>query len=77
MATLQRHLDRMLALGGEKTVALGGDWDGGIVLPADMEGCWSWYAFYEYLAKQNYPEALLQDLFFNNLMRTVREVCTI
>ena len=77
MATLQRHLDHMLALGGEQTVALGGDWDGGILPPVDMEGCWSWYAFYEYLAKQNYPEALLQDLFFNNLMRTVREVCTI
>lgn len=77
MTDLQRHLDHFLALGGEKTVALGGDWDGGITLPAGFEGCWSWPDFYEYLAKQNYPEQLLQDLFFNNLMRTVREVCTI
>ena len=77
MATLQRHLDHFLDLGGEKIVALGGDWDGGITPPEGMEGCWSWLDFYEYLAKQNYPETLLQDLFFNNLMRTVREVCTI
>lgn len=75
--TLRRHLDHILDLGGEKAVALGGDWDGGITMPEGMEGCWSWLDFYEYLLKQNYPEPLLQDLFFNNLMRTVREVCTI
>ena len=77
MDDLLRHLEHFLALGGEKTVALGGDWDGGITPPEGMGGCWSWTDFHEYLAKRNYSEQLLRDLFFNNLMRTVRAVCTI
>lgn len=77
MATLQKHLEHFLSLGGEKNVALGGDWDGCDSLPEGFEGCWSWLDFYEYLLRQNYPEALLRDLYFNNLMRTVKEVCTI
>ena len=77
MDSLRRHLDHFLELGGEKTVALGGDWDGCDKLPQGFEGCWSWLDFYQYLLRKNYPEALLQDLYFNNLMRTVSEVCTI
>ena len=77
MDDLRRHLDHFLALGGEKTVALGGDWDGCDRLPAGFAGNWSWLDFYEYLLRANYAEDLLQDLYFNNLMRTVRAVCTI
>ncbi len=77
MNTLQKHLDHFLALGGEKTVALGGDWDGCDKLPSGWDGVWNWLDFYEHLWKQNYPEQLLRDLYFNNLMRTVIEVCTI
>ena len=77
MDTLLRHLEHYLSLGGEHTVALGGDWDGCDKLPQGFEGSWNWRDFYEYLLKRNYPEDLLQDLYFNNLMRTVRAVCTI
>lgn len=77
MDTLLGHLEHYLSLGGEKTVALGGDWDGCNRLPQGFEGSWNWLNFYEYLLKRNYPEQLLQDLYFNNLMRTVRAVCTI
>jgi microsomal dipeptidase-like Zn-dependent dipeptidase len=62
----------MLDLGGAKVVGLGGDWDGcdpieplsNIVQLTDL---------YEYLLIHNYPEDLLEDLFYNNLMRVVRE----
>ncbi len=76
MDTLRRHLDHFLDLGGAKTVALGGDWDGCSDLPEGFNGAWSWIDFYEYLLKHNYPENLLRDLYFNNLMRMVSEVCT-
>lgn len=76
MDTLRRHLDHFLDLGGEHTVALGGDWDGCSDLPEGFSGAWSWLDFYEYLLRHNYPEDLLRDLYFNNLMRTVSEVCT-
>ncbi len=76
MDTLRRHLDHFLALGGEHTVALGGDWDGCSDLPEGFSGAWNWLDFYEYLLQRNYPEPLLQNLYFNNLMRMVNEVCT-
>lgn len=76
METLRRHLDHFLELGGAHTVALGGDWDGCSDLPEGFQGAWNWIDFYEYLLKHNYPEDLLRDLYFNNLMRTVSEVCT-
>lgn len=77
MDDLRRHLDHMLDLGAYANVALGGDWDGCYPLPEGFSGAWNWRDFYEYLYAGNYPEALLQDLFFNNLMRIVREVCII
>lgn len=73
---LMAHLEHFLSLGGEKTVALGGDWDGCDVLPEGYTGVWSWADFYETLLRSNYSEDLVKDLFFNNLMRTVNRVCT-
>ncbi|MCD8146159.1 MAG: dipeptidase [Clostridiales bacterium] len=74
--TLLAHLEHFLSLGGEKNVALGGDWDGCDRLPQGYAGVWSWADLYETLLLHNYPESLVKDLFFNNLMRTVRQVCT-
>ena len=71
---LMRHLEHFLALGGEENVALGGDWDGCESLPRGWTGIWNWADFYELLLRENYPEELVRDLFFNNLMRTVRQL---
>lgn len=72
LEAVRRHLDHILALGGAKSVALGGDWDGAdLIKPLShitrLEG------FYRYLLEQGYGEALLHDLFYNNLMRVVRQ----
>lgn len=74
--TLLAHLEQFLSLGGEQTVALGGDWDGCSALPEGYTGVWNWADLYEMLLRRNYPEALVKDLFFNNMMRTVNDVCT-
>lgn len=74
--TVIAHLEHFLARGGERTVALGGDWDGCDRLPQDYTGVWSWAALYEALLQRNYRESLVQDLFYNNFMRTVNRVCT-
>ena len=72
---LLRHLEHFLALGGENTVALGGDWDGCDRLPEGYTGVWNWADFYNTLLRHNYPESLVRDLFYNNLMRTVHAGC--
>lgn len=70
------QIEHIWALGGRKSLALGGDWDGGITGPAGYEGVWDWARLYERLLRDNVPEGLIQDLFFNNMMRIVSEVCT-
>lgn len=69
---LRAHLDRILELGGAANVGLGGDWDGCDTIDAlpsiDKLGC-----FYEYLLCHGYNETVVRDLFYNNLMRVVRQ----
>lgn len=68
------HLYHILQLGGVQTVALGGDWDGCHPID-DLKYINDLTKLYEYLLSKNYSESFLQDFFFNNLMRVVRETC--
>jgi len=69
---VRAHLDHMLDLGGSGTVALGGDWDGCDTIAA-LPTVAVLPELYEYFLAHNYSENLLTDLFYNNLMRVVRE----
>lgn len=72
MDALIAHLEHFLSLGGEKTVALGGDLDGCETVDG-MEDITGWRRLYERLLQLNYRETVLEDLFYNNLMRVVSE----
>lgn len=74
--TVLAHLDRMLELGGENTVALGGDWDGVSSLPDGFRDISGWHILYEELLRRNYTKKLIENLFYNNMSRIVREVCS-
>ena len=69
--TCLRHLEHFLDLGGEKTVAMGGDLDGCESLPAGMAGVQDVPLIRQELEKRGYDEALLDDLFWNNWRRVV------
>ena len=71
-----RVLEHFLDLGGEDTVALGGDWDGIQRAPAGVEDITGWAAFYRRLEDLGYSRELLEKLFYKNLMRVVERVCT-
>lgn len=73
--TVRRHLEHFLELGGEDTVALGGDWDGISRLPEGLRDVTGWAALRRYLETCGYSEVLLDKLFYKNLMRVVRQVC--
>ena len=68
---VRAHLDRLLELGGEHCAALGGDWDGCDTIPA-LPAIDSLPRLYEHLLRHGYTETVVQDLFYNNLMRVVR-----
>ena len=68
---VRAHLDHILELGGASNAALGGDWDGCDTI-ADLPAIDSLPRLYEHLLRHGYGETVVQDLFYNNLMRVVR-----
>lgn len=61
---LRRHLDRMLALGGERTVALGSDFDGA-AMPSFLKDVLGLYRLYACVVEW-YGEALAHRIFSQN-----------
>ena len=71
------HLEHIWQLGGEDSAALGGDWDGAAGrMPQGFRVIRDWRVLYGALLARNYPEHLIQNLFYNNMMRIVSEVCS-
>lgn len=74
--TAVAHIEHFCSLGGEKNIAIGGDWDGCGLFPG-VERVTDIEKLYERLLRRNFRESLVQDIFCHNMMRVVREVCTI
>ncbi|MCL2654787.1 MAG: membrane dipeptidase [Coriobacteriia bacterium] len=62
-----RHLDHWLALGGEKTIALGSDYDGADV-PKWLDPCDKLATLYSRVT-QEFGTQITNDLFYNNARR--------
>ncbi|MGI5978700.1 MAG: dipeptidase [Oscillospiraceae bacterium] len=72
--TLVRHAEHFLSLGGEKTLCLGGDWDGVDYLPHGLTGIESCGEIYEAMLRRNWKEDLVRDIFYNNLFAYLEKV---
>jgi membrane dipeptidase len=66
------HAEHFLALGGRKSLGLGSDFDG-CDLPADISGVQDVAKIYEAMLRQNWPEDLVRDIFYNNFKRVFDE----
>ena len=62
------HIEHFLALGGEQAVFLGTDFDGIGQTPEGLNGVEDMERLYDGLLRRNYPEQLVQDIFYNNLL---------
>lgn len=69
---VRRHLDHILELGGERCVALGGDWDGAELI-APLSHITRLEDLYESFLRWGYQETFLHNLFYKNLMGVVRQ----
>ena len=69
------HIEHFCALGGEKHISMGGDWDG-CETPEEFRSILDVEKIYERLLQRNFPENLVRDIFYHNLMRVVKKVCT-
>lgn len=74
--TVIRHIEHWFGLGGEENVSLGGDWDGIGRTPRGISGIQDLDKLADRLLRLNYKEEQVDGLFWKNLMRVVREVCT-
>ena len=69
MEDILRHTEHFLSLGGEDTLAMGGDMDGS-AMPEDMaDGLGGIPRLYELFLRHNYSETLLDKLFYGNAAR--------
>jgi len=75
--TVVAHMEHFLALGGEKTIAMGADFDGYDQLPQGIGGVEDMDKLAERLLQKNYSETLVSDIFYHNLMRVVEQICVI
>ncbi len=62
------HIEHFLSLGGEHAVFLGTDFDGIEASPAGISGAEDMSTLYEALLRRNYPEGLVRDIFYYNLL---------
>lgn len=69
---LVRHIEHFLDLGGEKTVALGADWDGCETTVAGLQGIQDVPKLWKALENRGYPQNLLEDIFFRNWLRLMK-----
>ena len=67
------HFDHFLNLDGERTVALGSDWDGGITAAGGIRGAEDMGLLAEAMLRRGYGERLVRDIFWNNLARVLGE----
>lgn len=66
---LVRQAEHFLALGGEKTLCIGGDLDGCEPAQVGIRGVEDVPRLYKWLYDRGYPATLLEDIFWNNLRR--------
>jgi membrane dipeptidase len=73
VADILRHIEHFMGLGGERAVCLGGDLDGIDETPEGIGGIEDYGVLYEALLRLNYPEALVRDIFYNNLLEVLEK----
>ena len=66
--TAADHLEHFLALGGEKALCLGTDFDGIECTPAGLSGVQDMEKLWELLLRRGWREDLVRDIFFGNLL---------
>jgi membrane dipeptidase len=66
-----RHLEHLIAAGGEHVAALGSDWDGMIVTPRDMPTCLELPLLVDRMLSRGWPEARIRRVLGQNALRVL------
>ncbi len=74
LTDILRHIEHFMALGGQKNVGIGTDFDGIDFLPGGFTGTRDLGKLCEALLRLNYPEALVKDILAGNMERAFQKV---
>ena len=69
-----RHLEHVIAVGGEDAAALGSDWDGMIVTPRDMPTCLELPVLVDRMLARSWPEDRIRRVLGQNALRVIATV---
>ncbi len=68
------HLEHAIRVAGEHSVALGSDWDGMIVTPADMPTCLELPKLVQEMLDRGWAAARIQNVLGQNFLRCLRDL---
>jgi len=68
------HIEHFCALGGEKAIGMGSDFDGIGTLPGGIEGTRSLYKIFDRLLALNYTDAQVKGIAGENFLRVFRQI---
>jgi membrane dipeptidase len=66
-----RHLEHLVAVGGEDVAALGSDWDGLIVTPRDMPTALDLPVLVDRMLRRHWPEPRIRRVLGRNALRVI------
>ena len=69
-----RHIEHFLGMGGEKTIALGCDFDGCDQLPAGIDGLKDLYLLADRMLALGYHQDVIDGLFYNNAYAFIQKM---
>ncbi|HUB07828.1 MAG TPA: membrane dipeptidase [Myxococcales bacterium] len=72
--TVVRHMEHVIAVGGEDACSFGSDWDGLIVGPRDMRTCLELPRLVQRMLDRKWPEARVRKVLGENFLRTLRDL---
>ncbi len=73
ISDILKHIEYILAFGGENNIGLGSDFDGMTELPEEINGIWDIEKIPEELLKIGYSEELVQKIAYRNFLRVFNE----
>ena len=74
IASIIKHIEHFMALGGENVICLGGDLDGVDQLPNGLTGVGDVHKIAEELAKINYSDVLIEKIMGKNVIDFLEQV---
>ncbi len=72
--TVVRHMEHVIAVGGEDACSFGSDWDGLIVTPRDMRTCLELPRLVQRMLDRAWPAERVRKVLGENFLRTLRDL---